>query len=176
MFNQWKSIARLAVLRCIKSQKFGTLMLLKDLHGSRISNISSNSAKASPRVNYLWHLSVKSYLLLISIAKGGMIWVTASNSDLTVILFDAGGIYVPSGWKLYARDRKTLRRTFVSRGKNGCFFDRREKNNFFRGKQMFFSEFFWPRHNVFSLKDTFSWGFILWPTINLYILMGSDFA
>ena len=85
-------------------------------------------------------------------------------------------IYVPSGWKHYARDRKTLRRTFVSRGKNGCFFDRREKNNFFRGKQMFFSEFFWPRHNVFSLKDTFSWGFILWPTINLYILMGSDFA
>ena len=82
-------------------------------------------------------------------------------------------IYVPSGWKLYARDRKTLRRTFVSRGKNGCFFDRREKNNFFRGKQMFFSEFFWPRHNVFSLKDTFSSYFILWPPISLYFLMGS---
>ena len=69
--------------------------------------------------------------------------------------------------------RKTLRRTFVSRGKNGCFFDRREKNNFFRGKQMFFSEFFWPRHNVFSLKDTFSSYFILWPPISLYFLMGS---
>ena len=51
-------------------------------------------------------------------------------------------IHVPSGWKHYARDRKTLRRTFVSRGKNGCFFDRREKKHFFRGKQMFFSEFF----------------------------------
>ena len=47
------------------------------------------------------------------------------------------------------------------------------KNNFFRGKQMFFSEFFWPRHNVFSLKDTFSSYFILWPTINLYFLVGS---
>ena len=41
-------------------------------------------------------------------------------------------IYVPSGWKHYASDRKTLRRTFVSRGKNGCFFDRREKKQFFQ--------------------------------------------
>ena len=30
------------------------------------------------------------------------------------------------------------------------FFDRREKKQFFQGKQMFFSEFFWPRHNVFQ--------------------------
>ena len=53
-------------------------------------------------------------------------------------------IYVPSGWKHYARDRKTLRGTFVS-----------------------------PGITFFSLKDTFSWGFILWPSIHLYILMGS---
>ena len=33
------------------------------------------------------------------------------------------GIYVPSGWKHYARDRKTLRRTFVSWGKMVAFFD-----------------------------------------------------
>ena len=30
------------------------------------------------------------------------------------------------------------------------FFDRREKKQFFQGKQMFFSEFFCPRHNVFQ--------------------------
>ena len=41
-------------------------------------------------------------------------------------------IYVLSGWKHYARDRKTLRQTFVS---SGIMF--------------------------FSLKDIFSWGFIL---------------
>ena len=31
-----------------------------------------------------------------------------------------------------------------------AFFDRREKKQFFQGKQMFFSEIFWPRHNVFQ--------------------------
>ena len=31
-----------------------------------------------------------------------------------------------------------------------AFFDCREKKQFFQGKQMFFSEFFWPRHNVFQ--------------------------
>ena len=59
-------------------------------------------------------------------------------------------MYVPSGWKHYARGRKTLRRTFVSWGKMVVFFDRREKKQFFQGKQMFFSEFFCPRHNVFQ--------------------------
>ena len=47
-------------------------------------------------------------------------------------------IYVPSGWKLYSRDRTTLRRTFV------VFLTEGRKNNFFWGKQMFFSEFFDP--------------------------------
>ena len=69
------------------------------------------------------------------------------------------GIYVPPGWKHYARDRKILRRTFISRGKNS--FPCSSQN------------FFVPGIMFFSLEDTFSLGFILWPTINLYILMGS---
>ena len=43
----------------------------------------------------------------------------------------------------------------------------------FPEEKMFFSEFFWPRHNVFSLKVIFSSYFILWLLISLYILMGS---
>ena len=68
-------------------------------------------------------------------------------------------IYVPSGWKHYARDRKTLRRTFVSWGKTVVFFDRRKKKQFFQGKQMFFSEFFCARHNVFQPEGYIFLGF-----------------
>ena len=64
--------------------------------------------------------------------------------------FEGGRIYVSSGWKHYARCRKTLRWNFVSWGKMVVFFDRREKKQFFQGKQMFFSEFFCARHNVFQ--------------------------
>ena len=38
------------------------------------------------------------------------------------------------------------------------------------GEQMFFLEFFFDPG---KMKDTFLGGFILWPSINLYILMGS---
>ena len=54
------------------------------------------------------------------------------SNPATKIFYSFYGIYVPSGWKHYARDRKTLRRTFFS-----------------------------PGIMFFSLKDTFSWGFIL---------------
>ena len=47
------------------------------------------------------------------------------------------------------------------------FLDQKKKKNvLLRG-------FFVPGIMFFSLKDAFSWGFILWPTINLYILIGS---
>ena len=66
------------------------------------------------------------------------------NIDRNILKDSYQLVYVPSGWKHYARDRKTLRGTFVS-----------------------------PGIMFFSLKDIFSWGFILWPSIHLYILMGS---
>jgi hypothetical protein len=72
------------------------------------------------------------------------------------LLLRERGIYVPSGWKHYARDRKTLRRTF---GKMVVFFDRREKKQFFQRKKMFFSEFFCARHNVFQPEGYIFLGF-----------------
>ena len=47
------------------------------------------------------------------------------------------------------------------------------KNSFSKGNKCSSQSFFVPGIMFFSLKDTFSWGFILWPTINLYILIGS---
>jgi hypothetical protein len=39
------------------------------------------------------------------------------------------------------------------------FFDRREKKQFFQGKQMFFSEFFCTRHNIFQPEGYIFLGF-----------------
>ena len=47
------------------------------------------------------------------------------------------------------------------------------KNSFSKGNKCSSQSFFVPGIMFFSPKDTFSWGFILWPTINLYILIGS---
>ena len=55
--------------------------------------------------------------------------------------------------------QKTLRRTFVSWGKTVVFFNRREKKQFLQGKQMFFSEFFCPSHNVFQPEGYIFLGF-----------------
>ena len=48
------------------------------------------------------------------------------------------------------------------------------KNSFSKGNKCSSQSFFALGIMFFSLKDTFSWCFILWPTINHYILMGSD--
>ena len=37
-------------------------------------------------------------------------------------------LYVPVGWKDYVKCRKTLSRTFVSRGRSVAFFDCRKNN------------------------------------------------
>ena len=89
--------------------------------------------------------SIKAYILLQGLRQ--------------MQLESAHRIYVPSGWKHYARDRKALRRTFVSWGKTVVFFDRREKKQFFQGKQMFFSEFFCARHNFFQPEGYIFLGF-----------------
>ena len=47
------------------------------------------------------------------------------------------------------------------------------KNSFSKGNKCSSQNFFDPGIMFFSLEDTFSLGFILWPTINIYISMGS---
>ena len=78
----------------------------------------------------------------------------------------AGRIYVPSGWKHYARGRKTvfprktnvllrvffcLRHNNSEARKNGCFFrPKREKTVFPRETNVLLRVFFCLRHNVFQ--------------------------
>ena len=47
------------------------------------------------------------------------------------------------------------------------------KNSFSKRNKCSSQRFFGPGIMFFSLKDTFSWGFILWPTKNHYYLIGS---
>ena len=82
------------------------------------------------------------------------------------------GIYVPSGWKHYARGRKTVRQTFVS----GCFFQSKGEKTVFARETNVLPEFFCPRHNVFQTGGYIFLGFhplTYLPTISHYILMGS---
>ena len=101
----------------------------------------------------------------ISILHSSQFFIV-SVSLVREYMFLLGGNFMPGTEKLWGE-------LLFPKEKMVVFSTEGRKNNFFRGKQMFFSEFFWPRHNVFSLKDTFSSYFILWPPISLYFLMGS---
>ena len=74
------------------------------------------------------------------------------------------GMYVPSGWKHYARGRKLWGELLFPEEKRLFFSIEGRKNSFCKGNKCSSQSFFAPAITFFSLKDTFSWGFILWPT------------
>ena len=71
-----------------------------------------------------------------------------------VYMFLLGGNIMPGTEKLWGE-------LLFPEEKNCCFIDRRVEKQFFQRETNVLLRVFWPRHNVFSLKDTFSSYFIL---------------
>ena len=121
------------------------------LNISWIGHIAATRTKSTLIYLDVWLSSVKAvpFIYMVNMRSE----IPHNKKKVPICCSSTQYIYVPSGWKLYARDRKTLRRTFVSLWKN-CFSPFGRKNNhFFLGKQKFASEFFCPWHKVSTQKE-----------------------
>ena len=115
-----------------------------------------------------WQVSNRSLCTYLKLQTDKIYCVSKEKLFLFVwqYMFLLGGNFMPGTEKLWGE-------LLFPEEKMVVFSTEGRKTIFSEGNKCSSQSFFWPRHNVFSLKDTFSSYFILWPPISLYFLMGS---